>query len=252
MEISLIKIGGGVLENKKELALFFEEFGKIEGPKILVHGGGRDATKLAEKLGIATKFVDGRRITDAATLNVVNMCYSAMNKRMVAELLPMGISAIGLCGADMNLLPAIRNQERGGYVGVIDTEKVNSEPLILLLEAGLVPVISPLTHDGAGQLLNTNADAVAGALAVALAKKTELKLCFAFEQQGVLLNIDDPASLLPSLNESTYAELTSSGAIHSGMKPKLDNAFAAARAGASAVIISHYLSMYSGTKITLA
>jgi acetylglutamate kinase len=242
-QLHIIKIGGNVIDNSENLYHFLKDFTSLEGDKILVHGGGKVATQLSETLGIEAKLVDGRRITDIETLRVVTMVYGGLiNKNIVAQLQRFGTNAIGLTGADGNF---IRTKKRPvktidyGFVGDIDEKSISPESIGRLLDAGFTPVFCAITHDGEGQLLNTNADTIASALAVALAKIYETTLIYCFEKKGVLQDIDDEDSIIRELNPERYEELKIKQIIHSGMLPKLDNAFTAIACGVKAVIIGH-------------
>jgi acetylglutamate kinase len=239
----IIKIGGNVIDNSENLHNFLKDFTGLEGYKILVHGGGKVATQLSETLGIEAKMVDGRRITDIETLRVVTMVYGGLiNKNIVAQLQSFGNNAIGLTGADGNF---IRTKKRPlktidyGFVGDIDDKSINPENIKRLMDAGFTPVFCALTHDGDGQLLNTNADTIASALAVSLAKLYDTTLIYCFEKQGVLKDINDEESLIKEINPAYYEELKEQQIIHSGMLPKLDNAFTAINCGVKSVIIGH-------------
>ncbi|MGZ3874266.1 MAG: acetylglutamate kinase [Mucilaginibacter sp.] len=239
----IIKIGGNVIDNSENLYHFLKDFTALDGYKILVHGGGKVATQLADTLGIETKLVDGRRITDIETLRVVTMVYGGLiNKNIVAQLQRFGTNAIGLTGADGDF---IRTKKRPvktidyGFVGDIDKNSINPKNIQSLMDAGFTPVFSALTHDGEGQLLNTNADTIASALAVALADLYQTTLIYCFEKKGVLNDIDDDDSLIREIDPVRYEELKTQQIIHSGMLPKLDNAFTAIACGVKAVIIGH-------------
>ncbi|MFT6717262.1 MAG: acetylglutamate kinase [Saprospiraceae bacterium] len=258
MQVNIVKIGGGVIENKEQLAQFLISFSAIEGPKILVHGGGRLATKIATDLGVETKMVEGRRVTDDAMLKVVSMVYGGLtNKTIVAQLQKNGINALGLSGADGNLIKSHKRIHATidyGWVG--DVDKVNTDLLKTLLNSGVVPVLAPLTHDGQGNMLNTNADTIASEVAVALAKSgVDTQLIYGFELQGVLKDFEDKNSVIPQINNESYKKLKNDGIISEGMIPKLDNAFAAISAGVSAVNVCHALQVgkavhgSAGTKI---
>ena len=239
----IIKIGGNVIDNSENLYHFLKDFTALPGYKILVHGGGKVATQLSETLGIEAKLVDGRRITDIETLRVVTMVYGGLiNKNIVAQLQRFGSNAIGLTGADGNLIRAKKRPVKTidyGFVGDLDEGSVNVDGISKLLEAGFAPVFSALTHDGDGQLLNTNADTIASALAVALSNLYYTTLVYCFEKKGVLQDIDDEDSLIREINPERYEELKIQQIIHSGMLPKLDNAFKAISCGVKAVIIGH-------------
>jgi acetylglutamate kinase len=240
-ELHIIKIGGNVIDNSENLYHFLKDFTALEGYKILVHGGGKVATQLSETLGIEPKLVDGRRITDIETLRVVTMVYGGLiNKNIVAQLQRFGNNAIGLTGADGNF---IRTKKRPvkmidyGFVGDIDDKSIDPNNIARLMEAGFTPVFCAITHDGEGQLLNTNADTIASALAVALSKVYETTLIYCFEKKGVLQDINDEESLIRDIDPDRYEELKKQQIIHSGMLPKLDNAFTAINCGVKAVII---------------
>jgi len=246
-KLYVIKIGGNIIDNEEKLASFIKDFAAVEGLKVLVHGGGKLATKLAADLGIEQQMIDGRRITDAATLKIVTMVYAgAINKNVVAQLQANGCNAIGLTGADGNAIKAHKRPpfippsgDRGtidyGFVG--DVDEVNTGLLQSLLEQNIAVVLSPITHDGNGLLLNTNADTIAQETAKALSSIYDVELIYSFEKSGVLMDADDDASVIPSINPTTYSELKEKQVIFAGMIPKLDNAFAAINSGVSKVII---------------
>lgn len=237
----IIKIGGNVIDNSENLYHFLKDFEGLDGFKILVHGGGKVATQIAEELGIEAKMVDGRRITDIETLRVVTMVYGGLiNKNIVAQLQRFGNNAIGLTGADGNFIRAKKRPVKTidyGFVGDIDENSINPENISRLMQAGFTPVFCALTHDGEGQLLNTNADTIASALAVSLSSLYETTLIYCFEKKGVLQDIDDEDSLIREIDPVRYEELKIQRIIHSGMLPKLDNAFTAIACGVKAVII---------------
>lgn len=241
MTLHIIKIGGNVIDNSENLHSFLKDFAALDGYKILVHGGGKVATQLSATLGIEAKLVDGRRITDIETLRVVTMVYGGLiNKNIVASLQAINCNAIGLTGADGDFIRAKKRPVKTidyGFVGDIDKHSINPGNLKSLLEAGFVPVFCALTHDGQGQLLNTNADTIASALAVALSKLYETTLIYCFEKKGVLQDIDDEDSLIREINPQRYEELKEKQIINGGMLPKLDNAFTAIACGVKAVII---------------
>jgi acetylglutamate kinase len=241
--LHIIKIGGNVIDNSENLYHFLKDFTALAGYKILVHGGGKVATQLSETLGIEANLVDGRRITDIETLRVVTMVYGGLiNKNIVAQLQRFGTNAIGLTGADGNF---IRTKKRlvktidYGFVGDIDEKSVDSAGITKLMEAGFTPVFCALTHDGEGQMLNTNADTIASALAVALSTKFETTLIYCFEKKGVLMDVNDDDSIIRDIDPVRYEELKKKQIIHSGMLPKLDNAFTAIACGVKAVVIGH-------------
>lgn len=242
-KISIIKIGGNIIDNEANLASFLNAYAAVEGKKILIHGGGKLATKMAADLNIPQQMVDGRRITDAATLKIVTMVYAGyINKNIVAALQSKNIQALGICGADANIIRAhkrINASTDYGFVGDIDV--VDSKKIIQLLEAGLSLVIAPITHDGAGQLLNTNADTMAQAIATAVSSMYEVSLVYSFEKKGVLSDIQNNDSVIPVINPENYTSLKASGQVNEGMIPKLDNAFEALQKGVNRVIIGDAL-----------
>ena len=207
--------------------------------KILVHGGGKLATNLAEQMNVPQQMVDGRRITDAETLKIVTMVYAGyINKNIVAQLQARNCNAIGLSGADGNMIQAHkRNHPSIDYGFVGDVDHINSELFKILLQKNLTPVIAPVTHNKQGQLLNTNADTIAQETANALSKDFDVALIYCFEKAGVLMNADDDYSVIPKINSNSYRDLKEKGIVHSGMIPKLDNAFAAINSGVKKVII---------------
>jgi len=257
MQLSIIKIGGNIIDDEVRLAAFLDNFAAVPGKKILVHGGGKLATKVAEGLGIQQQMVDGRRITDAETLKIVTMVYAGtINKNIVAQLQARGCPAIGLTGADGNAILSHKRTNASieyGYVGDVDVVNTSLLTSLLLLDKTLI--FAPITHDGKGQLLNTNADTIAQELARGLSATFEVSLIYSFEKSGVLLNAEDEASVIGRISPSYYEELKGSGAIFAGMIPKLDNAFAALRSGVARVIIGRaeelpqLLSGSSGTTI---
>ncbi len=239
-KLTIIKVGGKIVEDDASLAQLINDFAAIEGRKILVHGGGRSATKLASELGIETQMVNGRRITDSDMLRVVTMVYGGLvNKNIVAKLQACGVNALGMTGADMDIMRSHKREVKDvdyGFVG--DVDACNDDMLSRLIENGVVPVIAPLTHDGRGCLLNTNADTMAGETAKALAAHYDVTLIYCFEKKGVLRNADDDDSVIPSINEAEFHRLTEEGVIQGGMIPKLENAFQAIHAGVKRVIIT--------------
>ncbi|HEY6900504.1 MAG TPA: acetylglutamate kinase [Puia sp.] len=239
MQLSIIKIGGNIIDDEDRLAGFLDSFAAVPGKKILVHGGGKLATKVAEGLGVQQQMVDGRRITDAETLKIVTMVYAGtINKSIVAQLQARGCSAIGLTGADGNaILSHKRTHASIDYGWVGDVDSVNTSLLTSLLMLDKPLVFAPITHDGKGQLLNTNADTIAQELARGLSTGFEVTLVYSFEKSGVLRDASDESSVIGRINPAYYEELKASGAIFAGMIPKLDNAFAALRSGVKKVII---------------
>ncbi|MEQ8473321.1 MAG: acetylglutamate kinase [Marinoscillum sp.] len=241
--LHIIKIGGAVIENPEMKQAFLDGFVGLEGKKILVHGGGRIATEIGERLGLKTQMVEGRRVTDDATIDLVTMVYGGLvNKQMIAQLQSLGVNAIGLTGADASIITSQKRPVKNGvdYGWVGDPQKVNDQFLVSLLTAGSIPVIAPLTHDGQGHILNTNADTMAGTLAVAMAEHFDVNLILTFELDGVMQDVNDPNSLMVNFQESFFKEMKSTGAIHSGMIPKLENAFKALNSGVKTVRICKY------------
>lgn len=239
-KLTIIKVGGKIVEEEATLRKLLQDFSALVGYKILVHGGGRSATKIASQLGIESQMVEGRRITDAETLKVVTMVYGGLvNKNIVAGLQSLNVNALGLTGADMNL---IRSEKRPvttvdyGYVG--DVKEVNATLLVSLIKQGIVPVLAPLTHDKEGNMLNTNADTIAGETAKALATSFDVTLVYCFEKKGVLRDENDDNTLIPLINRNTFTQLVTEGIIQGGMIPKLENSFQAIEAGVKEVIIT--------------
>lgn len=246
--LTIIKVGGKVVEDSESLNALLDQFIRFSGYKILVHGGGRTATEIATKLGIETEMVDGRRITGKSMLDVVTMVYGGLvNKKIVAGLQARGCNAIGLTGADLNLISARKRPVQEidyGYVG--DVVDVNSHELRMLIEENVVPVIAPLTHDGKGQLLNTNADTIAAELASELASYFSVYLFYCFEKKGVLLNQDDESTIIHELDTELFKQYQREGIINTGMIPKLDNGFRAKRNGVKEVLITNPENMANG------
>ena len=239
-KLTVIKVGGKIVEEEATLNQLLADFSAIEGYKVLVHGGGRSATKLAAQLGIESKMVNGRRITDAETLKVVTMVYGGLvNKNIVAGLQAKGVNAMGLTGADMNVMRSVKRPVKDvdyGFVG--DVEEVNADLLGNLIRQGVVPVMAPLTHDGKGSMLNTNADTIAGETAKALAKLFDVTLVYCFEKKGVLSDENDDESVIPGITPELFKEYVDKGVIQGGMIPKLENSFSAIDAGVSQVVIT--------------
>lgn len=245
----IIKVGGAVVEDEAQLRQLLSDFRNIEGRKILVHGGGRRATAIAAKLGIETKMVNGRRVTDAEMLEVVTMVYGGLvNKTIVARLQALGIDAAGLTGADMDCIRShrrppvsISGQEGAldyGFVG--DVDSVSAAKIAHFIEAGITPVVAPLTHNGQGQMLNTNADTIAAEVAKGMAAEGyDVTLVYCFEKAGVLANADDETSVIPLITSDSFRQLVADGTISGGMLPKIENALAATHAGVSRVLITH-------------
>ncbi|MGE5394844.1 MAG: acetylglutamate kinase [Candidatus Saccharibacteria bacterium] len=253
--LTIVKVGGKVVEDKDSLEELLKQFSMIRGKRILVHGGGKLATSLAEKLGIETQMVEGRRITDAATLKVVTMVYAGLvNKSIIAGLQAKGCNSVGLTGADLDMIRAVKRPVKTidyGFVG--DIIGVNTSELRILLNEEVVPVVAPITHDGKGQLLNTNADTIAADLAIELSNYYTVNLFYCFEKKGVLLNPEDDNSVISELNYDYFKQLQTQGAIKEGMIPKLDNGFGAMRNGVSQVLITNpfMISMARGTRLSL-
>ncbi len=247
--LTLIKVGGKIVEEDASLKALLADFSKIKGHKVLVHGGGRSATKIAEQLGIETKMVNGRRITDEAMLKVVTMVYGGLvNKNIVACLQALGIQALGLTGADLNfMLSEKRKVEDIDYGVAGDVRKVNAGLLSKFIKEDIVPVLAPLTHDGQGGMLNTNADTIAGEAAKALAEYFDVTLIYCFEKKGVLMSETDDDSVIPVINEALFKEYVEKGIIQGGMIPKLVNAFEAINAGVKEVIITQASEIHNGT-----
>ncbi|MCR5270266.1 MAG: acetylglutamate kinase [Prevotella sp.] len=241
-QITIVKVGGAVVEDEAQLSQLLHDFTAIQGPKILVHGGGRKATKIAERLGIETKMVDGRRITDADMLEVVTMVYGGLvNKNIVARLQALGADALGLTGADGNILLSAKRPLKNGidYGFVGDVKEANGHKIAHFIEAGLIPVIAPLTHDGQGHMLNTNADTMASETAKAMAAAGfSVTLIFAFEKPGVLRNPDDDQSVISNITHADFETYKADGTISGGMLPKIENALSAIDAGVERVIIT--------------
>ena len=240
-KLTIVKVGGAVVEDESQLSQLLTNFSTIQGNKILVHGGGRRATKIASELGIESKMVNGRRITDAKTLEVVTMVYGGLvNKNLVARLQACGVNALGLTGADIDIIRShkrpIKDGIDFGFVGDVDC--ANGEMLSKLIHTGITPVIAPLTHDGQGNILNTNADTIASETAKALASHFDVTLIYAFEKPGVLSNPDDDNSIIPVITRELYRQYVNEGIISGGMMPKIENALSAIDAGVGRVIIT--------------
>ena len=238
-KLYVIKIGGNIIDDEKKLSSFLKDFSAIDGNKILVHGGGNLATKMAEQMNIPQQVIDGRRITDAETLKIVTMVYAGyINKNIVAKLQMNNCNAIGLCGADGDAILAHKRKHPVidyGYVG--DVDGINADLISSLLDKNLTPVFAPITYDQQGQLLNTNADTIAQELAKGLSNDFEVSLIYSFEKNGVLLDADDDSTVIPIINAVLYKKLKAEEKIFAGMIPKLDNAFTALDSGVKKVII---------------
>ncbi len=240
-KVTIVKVGGAIVEDNEQLAQLLTDFAAIPGKKVLVHGGGRRATKVAAALGIESRMVNGRRITDAQMLEVVTMVYGGLvNKNLVAKLQAKGVNALGLTGADMDVIHSHKRPVKDGvdfgYVG--DVERANGKMLQTLIQEGITPVMAPLTHDGNGNILNTNADTIASETAKALAPYYDVTLIYSFEKKGVLSNPDDDNSVIPVITRSDFEKYQADGTIGGGMIPKIENALAAVDAGVKEVIIT--------------
>ena len=252
-KLTLVKVGGKIVEESDSLRQLLSDFSKIEGHKALVHGGGRSATALAERLGVETHMVNGRRVTDAEMLKVVAMVYGGLvNKQIVVGLQALDVNALGLTGADMNYMRSEKRPVKEvdyGFVG--DVKETDGRILAKLIAEGVVPVLAPLTHDKAGNLLNTNADTIAGEAAKALAKHFDVNLVFCFEKKGVLSNEADDDSVIDLLTEDLFKKYVADGIIQGGMIPKLENSFEALNAGVKQVVITRAdrLGKNDGTKV---
>ena len=266
----IIKVGGNIIDDEEKLSSFLKSFSSIfgnnsspsfRGRGLLVHGGGKIATEIGNKLGIESKYINGRRITDDATIDLVTMVYGGLiNKKIVAQLQSFNCNAIGLTGADGNIIPATKRppknmtKENGlkelvdfGWVGDIDTAKVNGKGLKALVESGFTPVFASLTHDEQGHVLNTNADTIASSLAVALSAYYDVRLIYCFEKKGVLENVDDENSVISLINKEKYKELLDEQKLFAGILPKIDNAFAAIDAGVKEVLIGDANDLHQNT-----
>lgn len=239
-KLTLIKVGGKIVEEDNSLNQLLNDFSKIDGYKLLVHGGGRSATKLAEKLRVPTQMVNGRRITDKETLDITVMVYAGLiNKRIVAKLQQNKMNALGMTGADMNIIRSeIRPVKDIDYGFVGDVKDVDGQKLTLLIKEGIIPILAPLTHDGNGNMLNTNADTIAGETAKALAKYFDVKLIYCFEMKGVMVDINDENSVIKSIDRVRFEDLVKGGIIKDGMIPKLENAFDCIKSGVKQVVIT--------------
>ncbi len=242
-ELLVIKIGGNVIDNKENLEKFLQQLASIKTNKILVHGGGKIATKIGDQLGIESTYINGRRITNDATIDVVTMVYGGLvNKKIVAQLQALDCNAIGLTGADANIIPAVKRPVKEidfGWVGDIDSDKINTAFIHTLLESGITPVFAPLTHDSKSHILNTNADTIASSLAVAMSVNYSVKLIYCFEKKGILENVEDENSAIKLINKEKYHNLLHEQKLFEGIIPKIDNAFSAIDAGVYQVIIGH-------------
>jgi acetylglutamate kinase len=243
MRLTVIKIGGNIIDDSSKLAAFLQEFAMLKGTKILVHGGGKIATEIGKKLGIEPAYIDGRRITDEGTLGLVTMVYGGLiNKNIVAELRSLHCNAIGLTGADGGILPAVKRPVTEidyGFVGDINSESINKGILNNFLNMGLIPVLAPLTFDVDGNMLNTNADTIAQEVAKALSHDWDVHLIYCFEKKGVLMDADNDSTVIANITSKGFRELKENGIVSGGMIPKLENAFEAINSGVKKVIIGH-------------
>ncbi|MDX1907793.1 MAG: acetylglutamate kinase [Bacteroidia bacterium] len=241
LELTVYKIGGEVLDHPDTLTQLLEDMATVSGAKVLVHGGGKIGTEMARRLGVETAMVGGRRITSPEMLEVALMVYGGLiNRRLVAQLQALSCPALGLTGADMDVIRARRRPPGEIDYGLAgDVTGVNTERLGMLLDQGIMPVLAPLTHDGAGQLLNTNADTIAAETAIALSRRYQVRLVFCFDKTGVLLDLNRPESLVTYLDRPLFDDMRHTGVIAGGMIPKLENAFSAIQAGVTEVLICH-------------
>lgn len=239
--LNVVKIGGNVIDNEKKLSAFLREFAAVSGPKILVHGGGKEATRLSRELGVKTTMIDGRRVTDRETLDIVTMVYAGLvNKRIVASMQALGCDAVGLTGADGNSIPASRRNPQPvdfGYVGDIEPLAVNVRFISRLIEDDKVPVFCAVCHDREGTLLNCNADSVASAIAIGMSPAFPVRLTYCFEKSGVLRDVNDETTVIPLISPVEFETLKEEGVIDKGMLPKVSNALRAAVSGVSEVRI---------------
>lgn len=247
--LTIIKVGGKIVEEQESLDALLRDFSSLDGFKLLVHGGGRSATKIAQQLGVTTVMVDGRRVTDTPMLDVVTMVYGGLvNKTLVARLQALGVDALGLTGADMDIILSRKRPVKEvdyGWVG--DVVRVNGNALASLIQAGIVPVIAPLTHDGQGHLLNTNADTMASETAKGLAPFFDVTLVYCFEMPGVMRDRDDVNSVIPTIDRTAFNNLKAQGIVDGGMLPKIENALAATEAGVTDVIITQASALHDLT-----
>lgn len=250
--LKIFKIGGGIIDDNIQLNQFLEDFSKVEGAKILVHGGGRGASEQLKRMGIEPKIIDGRRITDVETLQVVVGFYAGVtNKTIVAGLQRFGVNALGISGADGNAISGVKRPVKTidyGFAGDLNENSVNGKTFQVLLENEMIPVVCAITHDGNGQLLNTNADTIASAIAKELAKNEDwnVELHFCFDKKGVMKDLNDESSLIPEIDFEFYQELKADGIINGGMIPKLDNAFEVIKSGVKSVYIQHAKNVNTG------
>lgn len=253
-KVFVIKIGGNVIDDASALERFLADFAKIETAKVLVHGGGKIATRIGDQLGIESKYIDGRRITDDATIDLVTMVYGGLvNKKIVAALQSIGCNAIGITGADGNLVPAVKRPVHTidyGWAGDIVAAALPATRWQLLLNNGFIPILAPLTHDGKGHILNTNADTMASMLAVSLSAFFDVRLIYCFEKKGILTDVADEYSVITQMNKNNYQQLKAAGKLFAGILPKLDNAFTAIDEGVKEVLIGHADDLFQNTGVT--
>jgi acetylglutamate kinase len=242
-KLFIIKIGGNIIDDENALHAFLQDIASIDAKKILVHGGGKLATRLGEQLGIESKYVNGRRITDAATMDLVTMVYGGLiNKKIVAQLQALQCNAFGLTGADANCIPATKRAVKEidyGFAGDVDAANLDVTTWQLFLQNNCLPVVASITHDGKGQLLNTNADSIASSIAIALSKQYDVRLIYCFEKKGVLQNVHDEDSVIKQINKEKYTQLLTQHILADGILPKLENAFAAIDNGVQEIVIAH-------------
>ena len=242
-KLFVIKIGGNVIDNETALRQFLLSFASADSRKILIHGGGKIATKIGDQLGIESKYNNGRRITDEATIDLVTMVYGGLvNKKIVVQLQSLSCNAIGLTGADANIIPATKRPVKDidyGFAGDVKANDINATILNVLLQQNITPIIAPLTHDGKGQILNTNADTIASSLAVALSKLYDVRLIYCFEKKGILTDVGDDNSVINFITKEKYSQLLEEKKLFDGILPKIDNAFAAIDNGVKEVLIGH-------------
>ena len=250
-KLNIVKVGGAIVENEESIQSLLMSFSALPGLKILVHGGGKTATRVASQLGVETQMIDGRRVTSAEMLKVVTMVYGGLvNKNLVARLQALGVNAIGLTGADMNVIMSVKRPVKPvnfGYVG--DVKYVNVKALSTIIDAGAVPVLAPLTHDKEGNMLNTNGDTIAASVAKALSSTYDITLTYCSSTPGVMRNLDDPDSLIRTITSKDFNNLVADGTISEGMIPKLENAFEAINSGVSRVVITSASALDGGTTI---
>jgi acetylglutamate kinase len=240
-KLTIVKVGGNVINNPEALESFLSDFAALKGKKILVHGGGKRATQLAADLGVEATMINGRRVTDTPTLEIVTMVYAGLlNKNITATLQKYHCNALGLSGADGNSIQAHKRIVKDvdyGFAG--DVDGINATNIATFIEGGMTPVFCAITHDTKGQLLNTNADTIASTVAVGMSEKYEVSLIYTFEKNGVLTSVDDDTSVITDIDSPKYAELKAYGIIADGMLPKMENCFDALQKGVSKVIIGN-------------